>query len=126
MPQFDKKTDLIDGVQRRIKLIDNAFARHSVSKDKPTESEDEDLLVEYKELEEMEKTVASRKKEILEHFIEKYHEFEIDGNSYVYTAERTGTRKSFNSKAFESDNPELYKKYIKESTVSYKPSLKVK
>lgn len=128
-PNFDKKTTLLDEVKRRIELIDNAFAKHSVSKDKPTESEDEDLLVEFKELEEMEKTVASRKKEILEHFIEKYHEnetFEIDGNSYVYTAERTGTRKSFNSKAFESDNPELYKKYIKESTVSYKPSLKVK
>lgn len=125
----NKKATLLDEVNRRIELIDNAFAKHSVSKDKPTESEDEDLLVEYKELEEMEKTVATRKKEILEHFIEKYHEnetFEIDGNSYVYTAERTGTRKSFNSKAFESDNPELYKKYIKESTVSYKPSLKVK
>ena len=125
----NKKATLLDEVNRRIELIDNAFAKHSVSKDKPTESEDEDLLVEYKELEEMEKTVATRKKEILEHFIEKYREnetFEIDGNSYVYTAERTSTRKSFNSKAFESDNPELYKKYIKESTVNYKPSLKVK
>lgn len=126
---YNGETTFIDEVKRRIELIDNAFAKHSVSKDKPTESEDEDLLVEYKELEEMEKTVATRKKEILEHFTEKYHEnetFEIDGNSYVYTAERTGTRKSFNSKAFESDNPELYKKYIKESTISYKPSLKVK
>lgn len=125
----DKKTTLLDEVNRRIELIDNAFAKHSVSKDKPTESEDEDLLVEFKELEEMEKNLATRKKEILEHFIDKYHEnetFEVNGNSYVYTAERTSTRKSFNSKAFESDNPELYQKYIKESTVSYKPSLKVK
>lgn len=129
MPLFDKYTNLTDEVNRRIKLIDNAFAKHGDRQEKTTEGEDEDLLVEFKELEEMEKTVAARKKEILEHFIEKYQEnetFEIDGNSYVYTAERTGTRKSFNSKAFESDNPELYKKYIKESTVSYKPSLKVK
>lgn len=129
MPQFDKKTDLIDEVQRRIKLIDNAFAKHSDRQGTTTESEDEDLLVEFKELEEMEKNLATRKKEILEHFIGKYHEnetFEVNGNSYVYTAERTSTRKSFNSKAFESDNPELYQKYIKESTVSYKPSLKVK
>ena len=129
MPLFDKYTNLTDEVNRRIKLIDNAFAKHGDRQEKTTESDDEDLLVEFKELEEMEKNVATRKKEILEHFIEKYHEnetFEIDGNSYVYTAERTSTRKSFNSKAFESDNPELYKKYIKESTVSYKPSLKVK
>ena len=129
MPQFDKKTDLIDEVQRRIKLIDNAFAKHSERQGTTTESEDEDLLVEFKELEEMEKNLATRKKEILEHFINKYHEnetFEVNGSSYVYTAERTSTRKSFNSKAFESDNPELYQKYIKESTVSYKPSLKVK
>lgn len=125
----NKKATLLDEVNRRIKLIDNAFAKHSERQGTTTESEDEDLLVEFKELEEMEKNLATRKKEILEHFIEKYHEnetFEIDGNSYVYTAERTGTRKSFNSKAFESDNPELYKNYIKESTVSYKPSLKVK
>lgn len=129
MPLFDKYTNLTDEVNRRIELIDKAYEKHSVSKDKTTESEDEDLLVEFKELEEMEKTVATRKKEILEHFIEKYHEnetFEIDGNSYVYTAERTGTRKSFNSKAFESDNPELYQRYIKESKINYKPSLKVK
>ena len=129
MPLFDKYTDLADEVNRRIELIDKAYEKHSERQEKTVEGDDEDLLVEFKELEEMEKTVATRKKEILEHFIEKYHEnetFEIDGNSYVYTAERTGTRKSFNSKAFESDNPELYKKYIKESTVSYKPSLKVK
>lgn len=125
----DKKATLLDEVNRRIELIDNAFAKHSERQGATTESEDEDLLVEFKELEEMEKNLATRKKEILEHFIGKYHEnetFEVNGNSYVYTAERTSTRKSFNSKAFESDNPELYKKYIKESTVSYKPSLKVK
>ena len=125
----NKKATLLDEVNRRIELIDNAFAKHSERQGTTTESEDEDLLVEFKELEEMEKNLATRKKEILEHFIEKYHEnetFEIDGSSYVYTAERTSTRKSFNSKAFESDNPELYQKYIKESTVSYKPNLKVK
>ena len=127
--QLDKKATLLDEVNRRIELIDNAFAKHSERQGTTTESEDEDLLVEFKELEEMEKNLATRKKEILEHFIGKYHEnenFEVIGNSYVYTAERTSTRKSFNSKAFESDNPELYQKYIKESTVSYKPSLKVK
>lgn len=127
--QLNKKATLIDEVNRRIELIDNAFAKHSERQGITTESEDEDLLEEFKELEEMEKNLATRKKEILEHFIEKYHEnetFEVNGNSYVYTAERTSTRKSFNSKAFESDNPELYQKYIKESTVSYKPSLKVK
>lgn len=129
MPLFDKYTTLTDEVNRRIELIDKAFEKHSERQEKTTESDDEDLLLKFKELEEMEKNIAARKKEILEHFIEKYREnetFEIDGNSYVYTAERTGTRKSFNSKAFESDNPELYQKYIKESTVSYKPSLKVK
>lgn len=127
--QLNKKATLLDEVNRRIELIDNAFAKHSERQGTTTESEDEDLLVEFKELEEMEKNLATRKKEILEHFIGKYHEnetFEVNGNSYVYTAERTSTRKSFNSKAFESDNPELYQKYIKESTVSYKPSLKVK
>lgn len=125
----DKKATLLDEVNRRIELIDNAFAKHGDRQGMTTESEDEDLLVEFKELEEMEKNLATRKKEILEHFIGKYHEnetFKVNGNSYVYTAERTSTRKSFNSKAFESDNPELYQKYIKESTVSYKPSLKVK
>lgn len=125
----NKKATLLDEVNRRIELIDNAFAKHSERQGITTESEDEDLLVEFKELEEMEKNLATRKKEILEHFIGKYHEnetFEVNGHSYVYTAERTSTRKSFNSKAFESDNPELYQKYIKESTVSYKPSLKVK
>ena len=101
MPLFDKKTTLLDEVKRRIELIDKAFEKHSNRREKTTESEDEDLLVEFKELEEMEKNLATRKKEILEHFIEKYHEnetFEIDGNSFVYTAERTGTRKSFNIK----------------------------
>ena len=128
-PLVDKKATLIDEVKRRIELIDKAFEKHNQSKDKPTESEDEKLLVEFKELEEMEKNITARKKEILEHFIEKYREnetFEIDGNSFIYTAERTGTRKSFNSKAFESDNPELYQRYVKESKVNYKPSLKVK
>lgn len=126
---YNGETTFIDEVKRRIELIDNAFAKHSVSKDKSTESDDEDLLVEFKELEEMEKNIASRKKEILEHFIDKYQEnetFEIDGHNYFFVVERTGTRKSFNSKAFESDNPELYQKYVKESTVNYKPSLKVK
>ena len=127
-PMFNK-VDITDEVNRRIELIDKAFEKHNQSKDKPTESEDEKLLVEFKELEEMEKNITARKKEILEHFIEKYREnetFEIDGNSFIYTAERTGTRKSFNSKAFESDNPELYQRYIKESKINYKPSLKVK
>ena len=127
-PMFNK-VDITDEVNRRIELIDKAFEKHNQSKDKPTESEDEKLLIEFKELEEMEKNITARKKEILEHFIEKYREnetFEIDGNSFIYTAERTGTRKSFNSKAFESDNPELYQRYVKESKVNYKPSLKVK
>ena len=127
-PMFNK-VDITDEVNRRIELIDNAFAKHIERQGTTTESEDEDLLEEFKELEAMEKNLATRKKEILEHFIGKYHEnetFEVNGSSYVYTAERTSTRKSFNSKAFESDNPELYQKYIKESTVSYKPSLKVK
>ena len=126
---FYSKLEISEEVKRRIELIDNAFAKHSERQGTTTESEDEDLLVEFKELEAMEKNITARKKEILEHFIEKYREnetFEVNGNSYVYTAERTSTRKSFNSKAFESDNPELYQKYIKESTVSYKPSLKVK
>lgn len=128
-PLVDKKATLIDEVKRRIELIDKAYEKHTKSKETATDSDDEDLLVEFKELEEMEKNIASRKKEILEHFIDKYQEnetFEIGENSYVYIAERTGTRKSFNSKAFESDNPELYQKYVKESTVNYKPSLKVK
>ena len=126
---YNRETTFIDEVKRRIELIDKAYEKHTKSKETTADSDDEDLLVEFKELEEMEKNITVRKKEILEHFIEKYREnetFEIDGNSYVYTAERTGTRKSFNSKAFESDNPELYQKYIKESTVSYKPNLKVK
>lgn len=129
MPQFDKKTDLIDEVQRRIKLIDNAFAKHGDRQERTIESEDEDLLVEYKELEEMEKNLATRKKEILEHFMEKYQsneQFQIGDDNFFYTAEKESTRKSFDSSRFSKDNPELYQQYVKTSVVKYKPTLKVK
>lgn len=129
MPQFDKKTDLIDEVQRRIKLIDNAFAKHSDRQGTATDNDDEPLLQEFKELDEMEKNIAQRKKEILEHFMEKYQsneQFQIGDDNFFYTAEKESTRKSFDSSRFSKDNPELYQQYVKTSVVKYKPSLKVK
>ena len=126
---YNGKTTFIDEVKRRIELIDKAFEKHQTVKETATDNDDEPLLQEFKKLDEMEKDIAVRKKEILEHFMEKYQsneQFQIGDDNFFYTAEKESTRKSFDSSRFSKDNPELYQKYIKESIVKYKPSLKVK
>ena len=127
--QLNKKATLLDEVNRRIELIDKAFAKHQTVKETATDNDDEPLLQEFKELDEMEKNIAERKKEILEHFMEKYQsneQFQIGDDNFFYTAEKESTRKSFDSSRFSKDNPELYQQYVKTSVVKYKPSLKVK
>ena len=128
-PSFSKKITLLDEVKRRIELIDKAFEKHQTVKETATDNDDEPLLQEFKELDEMEKNIAQRKKEILEHFMEKYQsneQFQIGDDNFFYTAEKESTRKSFDSSRFSKDNPELYQQYVKTSVVKYKPSLKVK
>lgn len=128
-PSFSKKITLLDEVKRRIELIDKAFEKHQTVKETATDNDDEPLLQEFKELDEMEKNIANRKKEILEHFMEKYQsneQFQIGDDNFFYTAEKESTRKSFDSSRFSKDNPELYQQYVKTSVVKYKPTLKVK
>lgn len=129
--QFDANIspELVDEIAERVSNIDRAYEQvKATEEDNIATTDTEKIVAEYADLEMQITAIKERQAELMSALsdISEATAWSVGDNVITYTPARTLTRKSFDSRAFSKEHADMYNAYVRETSVNYKPSIKIK
>lgn len=128
--KFDADTtrELSDEIIKRVEYIDLACEKVKATQSEDSITDTEKIVAEYADLEKQISAIKERQAELMSALsdISEATAWSVGDNVITYTPARTITRKSFDSRAFSKEHADMYNAYVRETSVNYKPSIKIK